>query len=150
MIKKKFLLYTSLLLIIPISWIALERIGNNQQQNKVCFENYCFYVELAKTARERNRGLMFRENLNSDEGMLFIFEEEKEYSFWMKNTLLSLDIIWINKDKGVVFIKKNAQPCPENCEDIKPDKKAGYVLEINAGITDKIGLKVGDRLIFDM
>ena len=58
-------------------------------------------------------GLMFRENMDSDRGMLFIFEKEGEYPFWMKNTLIPLDIIWINKDKEVVFISENAQPCEE-------------------------------------
>ncbi len=102
-------------------------------------------VVVAKTEEEIARGLMFRENLEQDKGMLFIFQEEGEYSFWMKNTLIPLDIIWINKNKEVVFISGNTQPCKEYaCPDIDPAKNAKYVLEINGNISKNIGLKVGD------
>ena len=94
---------------------------------------------------------MFRENLEQDKGMLFIFQEEGEYSFWMKNTLIPLDIIWINQNKEVVFIKKNFEPCTQEvCPSVKPDKKAKYVLELNVGTVEQIGLKIGDKIIFDI
>jgi uncharacterized membrane protein (UPF0127 family) len=80
--------------------------------------------------------------------MLFIINEEGIYPFWMKNTLIPLDIIWINKDKEVVFIKKDFQPCTEICESITPDKKAKYVLEINGSLADKNNIKVGDKVDF--
>jgi len=144
MVKKIFLI-----LIILTSLILLKIIRDNPKQDKICFENHCFYVELARTEQERTYGLMFRESMDLNKGMLFIFNEEKEYPFWMKNTLFSLDIIWINQDKEIVFIKKNVQPCKEEkCERIDPDKKAKYVLEINGGITDSIGVGLGDRLTF--
>ena len=91
---------------------------------------------------------MFRESMNLDKGMLFIFDEEKEHPFWMKNTLIPLDIIWINQDREIVFIEKNAQPCPEKCKIIIPSKKAKYVLEINGGLADKIGIELGKKLNF--
>ena len=116
----------------------------------ICFEKHCFSVEVALKNEERQRGLMFREFLGEKEGMLFIFEKEGIYPFWMKNTLLPLDIIWINESKEVVFISKNNQPCIENnCNLITPGKKAKYVLELNAGTADKINLKAGDKLIFN-
>lgn len=119
-----------------------------KDKNRVCFENNCFNVEIAETDSERSRGLMFREKLDLDKGMLFIFEEEGEYSFWMKNTLIPLDIVWINEVKEVVFIGENARPCTEEyvCPSINPGKNAKYVLEINAGIAEKIGLKIGDKI----
>jgi hypothetical protein len=90
---------------------------------------------------------MFREHLAGKEGMLFIFEKEDIYSFWMKNTLIPLDIIWLNKEGRAVFIKKNAQPCSlEICPGIVPDATALYVLEINAGKAEEIGLKIGEQL----
>jgi uncharacterized membrane protein (UPF0127 family) len=93
---------------------------------------------------------MFRGKLDLNKGMFFIFENEGEYSFWMKNTLINLDIIWINKDKEVVFISKNTQPCSsDSCLTFNSDKKAQYVLELNGGVTDKIGLNVGDKVIFN-
>jgi hypothetical protein len=124
-------------------------IFRKEKQNQVCFKNNCFLVELARTSEERNRGLMFREKLEQNRGMLFIFEEESIYFFWMKNTLIPLDIIWINKNREVVLINENTQPCQENlCPSINPEKAAKYVLEIKAGISQKINLRVGDTLEF--
>lgn len=92
---------------------------------------------------------MFRKNLDSDKGMLFVFENEGEHPFWMKNTLILLDIIWLNKDKEVVFISKNTKLCAADfCPIINPNKKAQYILELNAGMADKIGLNVGDKFFF--
>ena len=84
-----------------------------------------------------------------NEAMLFVFPEEGEYPFWMKNTLIPLDIIWINQEKEVVFIGENLQPCKEEyfCPLVRPDKNAKYVLEVNKGIVEKIGLEVGDKML---
>ncbi|MDD3420968.1 MAG: DUF192 domain-containing protein [Methanocellales archaeon] len=118
------------------------------EQNRVYIKDTCFYVELATTPDERALGLMFREHLDPDKGLLFIFEEEGVHPFWMKNTLIPLDIIWISEDKAVVFISKNTKPCKTDiCPSINPGKKAKYVLEVNGGISDKIGLRVGDKAL---
>lgn len=123
----------------------------NKSQSQVCFNNNCFIVQLAETPEEMARGLMFREKLETNGGMLFIFPKEEIYSFWMENTLIPLDIIWIDKNKKVVFIAKNVQPCKiKKCPITTPSKEAFYVLEINAGLADKIGLSVGDNLIFKL
>ena len=117
------------------------------KQNQVCFKNYCFNVEKAITPKERINGLMFRKKLGDKNGMLFIFEKQETHSFWMKNILIPLDIIWIDKNRKIVFINENTQPCKDSfCPSINPDKKAKYILEINAGITKKIGLAIGDQL----
>jgi len=114
--------------------------------SKVCFKNNCFEVELAVSSEEKKQGLMFREKIDNNEGMLFLFDKEGAYSFWMKNVKFPLDIIWIGENKKVVFISKNTPVCEdENCDSVKPDKKAKYVLELNAGIADQIGLKLGDK-----
>ena len=127
--------------------LALVFLGCSGEKNKVCFKDNCFYVELATEPDSWNRGLMFRNNLPEDQGMLFVFGKEEDVSFWMKNMVIPLDIIWINEDREVVFIKKNAQPCLEDsCPSIDPGEKAKYVLEINAGLTDGIGLREGDSL----
>ncbi len=119
-------------------------------QPKVCYKNYCFNVELAKTPKELSAGLMFRKSLEKDNGMLFVFDKEGDYHFWMKNTLIPLDIIWLDKNNKVVFINENSQPCqPSFCLDIDPKVSAKYVLEINAGIVKEIGLKIGDKLNID-
>ena len=116
------------------------------EQGQICFGNDCFAVEIASRAKDRQKGLMFREDLEKDKGMLFVFKKEGEYSFWMKNVLMPLDIIWLDKDKKVVHIAENCQPCPQPpCPSIKPGKKAKYVLEINGGLALKKGIKEGDR-----
>ena len=104
-------------------------------------------MELAKTEAEREKGLMNRTSLDSNKGMLFIFDKEDIYSFWMKNTLIPLDMIWINQNNKVVFISKNAQPCKTLiCPVITPTVNAKYVLETNAGLSGKFGFKPGDAV----
>ena len=108
-------------------------------------------AELAVTDEERQRGLMFREKLLPDQGMLFVFEEEGLYSFWMKNTLISLDMLWINKDRRIVHIARNVPPCKEDpCPSYSPERPGLYVLELAAGAADRLGLKLFDRLEFTL
>jgi len=116
----------------------------------VCVNVSCFNVEIADTDEKRKIGLMYREELDEAEGMFFIFPEEGIYPFWMKNTLIPLDIIWIDNSKRVVFIYKNSQPCGAGeCPSINPGVNAQYVLEINAGFSDNLGINVGDTVIFE-
>ncbi len=117
-----------------------------KSQTAVCIKEICFNVEIARTAEEKLRGLKNREILPKDEGMLFIYSEEKQRNFWMKDVLIPLDIIWINKDKEIVFIEENAQPCKNNCPVVASDKKAKYVLEVKGGICQDIGIRVGDKI----
>lgn len=109
----------------------------NQEISEVCIQESCFKVELAETPEERAIGLMNRTFLAGDNGMLFIFPKSGYYGFWMKNTLIPLDIIWINENLEIVDIV-TAQPCGEVCHAYKPDEKAEYVLEINAGMASKL------------
>ena len=148
--QKRILLMIISLFILLIIIIAIMLINlNYKKQAEVCFKNHCFKVELAVSPEERSRGLMLREKLDQGKGMLFIFEKEEEYSFWMKDTLIPLDIIWINENNEVVFIASNAQPCKDlSCLTIRPDKKTKYVLEINEGIAKEIGLTEGERMIW--
>lgn len=142
--------YEILLGIFIIAVLALLLFYNNfgvaRKQGRVCFNDKCFNVSLATTPVEQERGLMFVNHLDEDRGMLFIFQEDGVYPFWMKNTLIPLDIIWIDSSGKVVFISRNTQPCTSTCPNIDPGKQARYVLEINAGISDKIGLAVGDEV----
>lgn len=80
--------------------------------------------------------------------MLFIFEDQSQHSFWMKNMRFSLDIIWIDKNKTITGITKNSQPCQGPCETISCAGEAKYVLEVNAGFADKNKIKIGDELKF--
>lgn len=146
-----FIMVKNLLLIIFISELAILGGCKKNMQSSACFGNHCFLIEISKTDQERQQGLMFRKYLGRNKGMLFIFEKEDIYPFWMKNTLIPLDIIWINSNKEVVFIARNAIPCKDNpCPSINPQRLAKYVLELNAGTADQTGLKSGDKLILKL
>ena len=106
-----------------------------------------FKVEIAKTYEERSKGLMFRDYISDNMGMLFIFPNEDLISMWMKNTLFSLDILFISKNKIIVDLKKNAKKLSNSL--ITSKIKAKYVLEINSGLIDKYKINIGDELYFE-
>jgi uncharacterized protein len=128
--------------------------GEGGNENRVCLDDKCFNVEVVSTPSERQRGLMFRETLEDNEGMLFIFEKSGRHSFWMKNTLIPLDIIWINSEKEVVYISRETPPCEgDPCPSYVPDEgveEALYVLEIRGGLSDEIALEEGYLLEFEI
>ncbi|MEO8514335.1 MAG: DUF192 domain-containing protein [Ignavibacteria bacterium] len=101
-------------------------------------------VEVAETEETRHLGLMFRESMKEEQGMIFLFPNEEYQSFYMKNTVIPLDIIFINAKKQIVKIHKNAVPYSEtSLPSLKPTK---YVVEVNGGFTDKFGIKEGDYI----
>jgi uncharacterized membrane protein (UPF0127 family) len=103
-------------------------------------------IELATTNQERAQGLMDRKSMTDEQGMLFIFKTATEQSFWMKNTYISLDIIYIDDQKAVVSVQKNTTPLSE--ESLPSFKKAQYVLEVNAGFYDKYHIAYGDKISY--
>lgn len=121
-----------------------------KESPEVCIKDRCFNVKIADDDAERASGLMFIEKLDDNAGMIFIFETSGNYSFWMKNTFIPLDIIWIDENKTIVYISKNNLPCNEICELIVPEKETMYVLEIKAGLAEKYGFKTGDAVWFHL
>jgi uncharacterized membrane protein (UPF0127 family) len=103
-------------------------------------------IEFADNDIERANGLMLRTELEENQGMLFIFPTQTFQSFWMKNTILSLDMIFINSDLEIVTIHKNTEPYATTS--YPSSAPAQYVLETIAGYTDKYNVKVGDKVIF--
>jgi hypothetical protein len=103
-------------------------------------------VEVAENDAERAKGLMFRSYLPDSVGMLFIFEEPDEHKFWMKNTSIPLDIIYVGPDKKIVSIAQNTQPYSE--ESILPYGLVQYVVEVNAGFTKSNNIQSGDAISF--
>ena len=144
----KIFLITLFVFVFLISGLFILFINQPVKKwGRVCFGENCFDVELSQNSIEIAKGLMFQKSLEQNKGMLFLFNKSAKYSFWMKNTYIPLDIIWLNKDKKVVFISENNQPCKwYYCSSIKPTENAKYVLEVNSGIVKKIGLKIGDEL----
>ena len=106
-------------------------------------------VEIADDRQEMMNGLMFREHLNENDGMLFVFQNEEQQTFWMKNTLIPLDMIFIGGDFKIVDIKY-AVPCEKDpCRLYESSKPAKYVLEVNGNFTNRNGVKVGDLVILN-
>lgn len=103
-------------------------------------------VELATNDDERMQGLMYRKSMDDNKGMLFIFDKEEEQSFWMKNTIMSLDIIYINSEFKIVKIYKGTTPFSENS--LPSGKPTKYVVEVAAGFTDRYKIKEGDKIMF--
>lgn len=134
--------------VLGVALVSIYFFFPKNEISKVCLAEKCFAVELAKTPAAREAGLMNRTSLGEKSGMLFVFDSAEEYNFWMKNTLIPLDIIWIDENLKVVAVK-TAEPCREDfCEVYAPDRAALYVLEVNAGEAEKNNVKVGDSARF--
>jgi uncharacterized protein len=117
--------------------------------DRVCIDDSCFMVEIADNEQARQQGLMYRKELAQGNGMLFIFEKESRVGFWMKNTLIPLDMIFISSNLTVAYVASNVQPCKTvQCPTITPPTPVKYVLEINAGLANKKGIAVGDVISF--
>lgn len=99
-------------------------------------------AEIAETPETRHTGLMYRNSMEESQGMLFIFDKEEQQGFYMKNTIIPLDIIFINAKKEIVKIYKHTTPFSE--DDLMSIKPILYVVEVNAGFTDKYNIKEGD------
>jgi uncharacterized membrane protein (UPF0127 family) len=104
-----------------------------------------FTIELARTPAEMERGLMYRDRLAPDHGMLFLYDEERAVSFWMKNTLIPLDLIFADSSGRIVQIAERAVPLSTAL--ISSDSPVRAVLEVNGGTADRLNVAVGDRLI---
>lgn len=101
-------------------------------------------AEIAGTPEKQRRGLMFRSSLGENEGMLFVFPDEQQRTFWMKDTLIPLDMIFIDSSGTIVDVKKSVQPCKADpCPTYTSKQAAQHVLEVNAGFSDKYGVEEG-------
>lgn len=104
-------------------------------------------VEIAASAEQRTMGLMFREKLPSDAGMLFVFKAPSRPSFWMKNTRIPLDLIFADSSGRIVGIVANAEPFSEASLSVEDESQ--FVLEVNAGFCRRHGIRRGDRFKFE-
>ena len=109
-----------------------------------------FTVEVADDAAERERGLMFRDEMAADRGMIFIHDFEEPQAYWMKNTHIPLDIFYFDHARKLVSVQQRVPPCSagNNCPPFASDGPALYVLELNAGLAEQLGVKAGDELLF--
>ena len=147
----KKIIYISIVLLAGIILLFQFRQsifpGTTDQSSYVKINDHIIKVEIAREPDEQKQGLSDRESLCADCGMLFVFPNKQVRSFWMKNMNFSLDIIWI-RDNGIAHISENLTPEGESPKktysSILP---VNYVLEVNAGITNMLGIKVGDEVI---
>lgn len=136
-----------------LTFVVLGIIYFNQKpkQGDLSFpqHNLNLKIERAESLAHQAKGLMNREKLDENSGMLFVFSNETKRIFWMKNTYIPLDLIFISKDKKIVEIKEDLEPCRvDNCPSYTSETKAQYVLEVNAGFVQKNQIQIGEEVVF--
>ena len=139
--------FKSIHLIFNFFLVSFYTFSNEKIDVSIYNKNITFNVEVAKTIEERRIGLMYRKKLLNNEGMLFIFPDEKIIQLWMKNTYIPLDVIFISENKVIVDIKKNMEKLSETI--VKSKVKSRYALEFNAGLINKLDIKIGDKVLFN-
>ena len=143
MLKRTSLLLT-LLIFTWLPAVAVRAASPVTQQ--VTLGGHRFTVEIANTDATRERGLMFRTHMANDHGMLFVYSDAQPRYFWMKNTLIPLDIIFFDAHQRLINVSADTPPCKtEQCPTYTSAAPAQYVLELNAGMAKKLGLKPGER-----
>ncbi len=120
-----------------------------RQQDRVCFSSNCVNVEVVKEGEKLMRGLQYRKALAQDSGMLFVFPDDSLHRFWMKDTLIPLDMIWLNGQKNVIFIETHVPVCVlDPCPTYGPKQESRFVLEVNAGHAKAMGIEIGSKAGF--
>ncbi len=109
-----------------------------------------FHCEIANTPETLSRGLMYRDELAQNTGMLFVFPYPDVWPFWMKNTKIQLDMIWLDENRQVIYVVENAQPCQDKCPFYQPKQfnKASYVIELAGGQVQSQNIQIGNQLKF--
>ena len=140
--KKLFIVCGILLLIVLILYYMKHPLLTRIQVGQTIFT-----VELAITDAQKEKGLGYRDSLAPNHGMLFPYDHPEKYSFWMKGMRFPIDILWI-RDSKIIDISKNVPIATSSVLPIySPQEPANQVLEVNAGVSDKDGIKIGDLAI---
>ncbi len=120
----------------------------------VAAKGHRFMAEVAATPQEQQKGLMYRKFLDKDRCMIFVYEEDGSHGIWMKNCLISLDVVWVSADGKVVEMAENVPPCSpmrgDACPTYGGTVDARHFIEFAVGTIKRIGLKKGDRLGWDL
>ena len=129
----------------PIGSAGQDRLTEGQLIVATADGEHRFTIEMAVTPKEISRGLMFRREMAADAGMLFDYGAEKPVSFWMKNTYLPLDMIFVRANGVIASIAERT--VPESLTPVPSRVAVRAVLEVNAGTVDRLGIKTGDRIL---
>lgn len=140
---------TSLYVVLAVAIAATA--GCAAAEPEVVLEDHRFTVEIADEPEEHAQGLMFRDSMPADHGMLFIFPRSSPRSFWMKNTRIPLDILYFDAQRRLVKAHHNVPPCrSRRCPSYSSKWPAKYVLELNGGTAERIGVDDESRLIMHL
>lgn len=148
--RKKILILWLCLLILPF-FVETGRAEKLPKHRTLTFPSgRQVDAEVADTPEARQKGLMFRDSLPADAGMLFIFQQAAPHQFWMKNCKFQIDIIWMNDNKEIVYLSENTPPCKSDpCPFYGPKSgRALYVIEVVSGLAQKEKLKSGMKIQF--
>jgi uncharacterized membrane protein (UPF0127 family) len=131
----------------PVGNIEFREDGSLRIESPQGLAKGNFSIEIAETENALHQGLKYRENMNDDQGMLFVFDGKVPYGFWMQDTYMPLDMLFID-ESGVIFqIEENTTPFSE--ERIESMAVNKYTLELKAGMVDKHGIEPGDRIVWN-
>jgi uncharacterized protein len=146
-------IWTWLLIIIALGLVSAAGVyvlwPQLQPHTTVHVGDGVFLAQVAKSPEERTLGLSGTRELRENQAMLFVYDTDDKWPIWMKDMNYALDIIWLDKDKVVVYIVKNAPPESYPYEQFTPKQKARYVLEVPAGTVGKKTIAIGDKATFD-
>ncbi|MGH8029923.1 MAG: DUF192 domain-containing protein [Arenimonas sp.] len=136
--------------LLSIALLGLTACASGSATPWVELKGKRFVVEVADDYAERERGLMFRDSMDADRGMLFVHERQEPQAYWMKNTKIALDILYFDSARKLVSAQKRVPPCSagDRCPPYASEGDAIYVLELNAGAADAMGLAKGDEVTF--
>lgn len=131
--------------IFPFCSVQAEEFSRNRLQIETEGGTYAFNVELAGTDKQRAKGLMYRKTLPEGTGMLFDYGSPRRVSMWMKNTLIPLDMLFIRPDGTIEKIRERT--IPHSLDPISSQGEVRAVLELGGGVSEKLGISVGDRVL---
>lgn len=138
------------LVLILVALVASYMLRNFQPSTEVRIGSGVFSVQLATTDTERIQGLSGVDRLNANGGLLMIFPSDDTWGIWMKDMKVPLDIVWMDSDKKVIYIVKDASPDIGTSKTFAPEDPARYVLELPAGAAMKAGVKIGSIATFQL
>ena len=150
--KQKSFVYSALIVVVLVAFLGLASYLFIHRLNTVTYVNATigseqFSLELADTDAAREEGLSERDSIGKNNGMLFVFDTAGDWRMWMVQMRFPIDIVWLNSDKEIVYIKHSATPA-EYPEIYKAPQPSAYVIEVNAGTLNRLGVQEGDSISF--
>lgn len=145
--RRIFISLVIFILIIGVVLSKWQKSNANPSFGTVSIHDKTFFVEVAKNREFREAGLSHRESISEDKGMFFVFNRPDKYGFWMKEMKFPIDIVWIDQNFKIIYIKDSVLPSSYP-EVFYPSNPATYVLEISSGLSEKYDIKIGNYIKF--